>query len=199
MSTPTLQDQTSYVFGNGIERLDPNTLPTELNVLRNYVYLFDASCAEKPRMVRKKRIAAVTRIVSNSLIDVWRGKSRDVRTEIAVYSLVRRLVEVVDVVKVRKANHETNLEFINDVINKHNKLCDISKKPDEVVADDPMDIDIDVGESEVAVEIDAGHSDVAVESDAGPSTGAENIRKKKRKRKSVVPPRFRNEEVVVLK
>ena len=70
---PTLEEYTSYVFGESLQQLDPNLLPKETDVLRFIVHCFDVSRAEVPRMDKKKRNADVIKTVLGAVAEIWKN------------------------------------------------------------------------------------------------------------------------------
>ena len=75
---PTLEESTSFALGESLEKLDPNVLPREIDVLRHIVYLMDVSRSEVARMDTNKRKTAVSNIVVGEIEEIWKSKSRPV-------------------------------------------------------------------------------------------------------------------------
>ena len=146
---PTLEEYTSYVFGEGLDQLDPEVLPKELDVLRFLVHSFDVSQAEVSRMDKVKRKAQVVNVVVSAVEKIWNGKGIPIRSHGAVYYLVKMLYERAEFVKLSKRRHVEDGDFIQDIINQHDKLFDISEKPKPVKKpEEPMDVDENVEEEE---------------------------------------------------
>lgn len=140
---PTLEEYTSYVFGESLQQLDPKLLPKEIDVLRFIVHCFDVSRAEVPRMDKKKRNAAVIKKVLGAVSEIWKNKSLLIRSSGAIYWLVNSLVDKVDFVRVSKKNHEFDVNWIQQVFQQHNKIFDIAEKPaKDTPSAEAMDIDV---------------------------------------------------------
>ena len=139
---PTLQEYTSFVFGESINLLDPDVIPKEIDVIRYMIHCFDVSQAEVARMVRKKRRAAVIKIVVGAVEQIWKNKSLPIKSNGAIYWKVDSLFDRVEYVKVSKSYHENNVSWIQEIVKNHDKVFDISMKPVEVKPDDAMEVDL---------------------------------------------------------
>ena len=139
---PTLQEYTSFVFGESINLLDPDVIPKEIDVIRYMIHCFDVSQAEIPRMVRKKRRNAVIKIVVGAVEEIWKNKSLPMKTNGAIYWQVNSLFDRVEYVKVSKSYHENDASFIQEIFKNHDKIFDISMNPVEDKPDDAMEVDL---------------------------------------------------------
>ena len=137
---PTLQDHTSYVFGQSIDQLDPDVLSKEIDVIRFIVHCFDVSYANVPRMEKKKRDGDVIKIVTGAIEDIWKRKSLPTRSHKAVYLKVKTLVERVEFVKTSKRRHENDAPWIEEVFQAHDKVFDISEKQVNEKLEEAMEI-----------------------------------------------------------
>ena len=133
-----LQDYTRYVFGDSISMLDPDILPEENNIIRYVVFCHDVSLAEYPNMRKKARKASVVKIVASAVMEIWKKKSLPTISDKAVFNAVGRLMDQAQYVKESRRRHENDLNYIQGILSKHNKIFDISKKPD--IESEPMDV-----------------------------------------------------------
>ena len=117
--------------------LDPDILPEESNVIRYVVFCHDVSLAENPKMKKKVRRASVVNIVASAVMEIWKKKSLPIISDKAVFCAVGRLMDKAENVKESKRRHENDSDYIQGILSKHNKIFDISKKPD--VESEPMD------------------------------------------------------------
>ena len=137
-----LEENTHYVFGESLEKLDPDILPKELCVIRYIVHCFDVSHANVPRMDKKKRRSTICNLVVGDVVEIWKRQSLGIRSHRAVYHLVNKLIDRIDYVKVSKRYHENNIPWIQEVIKEHDKVFDIAEKPVKEELDQPMDVDV---------------------------------------------------------
>ena len=139
---PTLEEYTSYVLGESLQQLNPDVLPKEIDVLRYFVNCYDVSQAEVSRMDKKKRNTTVVKIVAGAVEEIWKNKSLPVRSPNAIYLLVKRLTDRAEFIRVSKKNHEFDVNWIQEVFQKHDKIFDIGEKPAMVSQEEPMEIDL---------------------------------------------------------
>ena len=101
-------------------------------------------------MEKKKRNAAIANVVLSAVKKIWEKNSRPMRTDKAMFSLIQNLIARVDFVKTNVRRHENDADWIEDVVKGHDKVFDISEKqPVEVLGNEPMDVDIEPGVSEI--------------------------------------------------
>ena len=118
----SLQNSIGYIFGDLVEHLDPLTLSTELEVMRHYIFLFDQAVAgvQKSQAVPKIKSIIMEEVVKD-VIQVWKGKNQDVRSEKAIRAKLQILVN--DIYKMKK--NKVNEAGIQNVLIKYDKLFDI--------------------------------------------------------------------------
>ena len=118
--------------------LDPDILPEENNIIRYVVFCHDVSLAEYPNMRKRARKASVVKIVASAVMEIWKKKSLPTISDKAVFNAVGRLMDQAQYVKESRRRHENDLNYIQGILSKHNKIFDISKKPD--IESEPMDV-----------------------------------------------------------
>ena len=123
-------------------------------VVTNYFFCsWDASLAENPKLDIKTRRVAVAKMVVAAVMDIWNLKSRPIRSEKAIKGLVSRLFDRIEYVRKGKRHHETDAVWIQEIVEEHGKIFDISAKAVNDNLDEPVPMEID---EPVAVELDLG-------------------------------------------